>query len=462
VKKGTKLLLSYAALTLVGSAGAYMAYRNVTAAAEAAHQVWGVDYVRSRDLAVVNEAQTDVARAIHGLANRSTSLERRRQLLAETEAAFERASVSWNRYEALPRTADEDRLWQALARPWGEWRQASERFLELTTARARVQAAGVTRNDPRYKSARGLELQALVAMEAPYSATDHIIRDLDELTASLVERTGHGGEQQGRRAAALLLVGFVGALLCAIGIGAMTRQQLESHAQLRALASHLQRIREEEKTRIARDLHDDLGQLLTGLKMDLAWIEGQLEAMPPGPEVNALLDRTLAAGDLSDETIAHVQRIAAELRPAALDRLGLSAALQQEARRFRERTGIRCTTTTPELLPPHSPDVATALYRIAQEALTNVARHARASEVTIELTVADAALLLTIEDDGVGFDAGARAGSLGLLGMSERASLVHGQLEVGRRAPRGTTVSARAPLAAAGTSIAIDAMEVHA
>jgi two-component system sensor histidine kinase UhpB len=230
---------------------------------------------------------------------------------------------------------------------------------------------------------------------------------------------------------------------------AMTRSQHEAQAQLRALATRLQQVREEEKSRIARDLHDDLGQLLTGLKVDLLCLEGQLEAMPPGPQVNALLERAIAAADLADQTIAHIQRIAAELRPAALDHLGLSAALQQEARRFREKNGIRCTATAPDRLPPHSPEVATSLYRIAQEALTNVLRHAQASEVAIRLVARESALLLEVEDDGVGFDAAAKGGSLGLLGMRERALLLHGELQLRRGEQGGTIVSARLPIDAA-------------
>ena len=214
------------------------------------------------------------------------------------------------------------------------------------------------------------------------------------------------------------------------------------------LAARLQRVREEEKTRIARDLHDELGQLLTGLKMDLLWLEGRIEAMPPSVEVNALLERAVAAAELSDRTVVRVQQLASDLRPAALDRLGLGAALRQEARQFEERTSICCHVAVPEELPPHAGDTATALYRISQEALTNVARHARASNVNLRLEAVGSALILSIEDDGIGFDLGesSRPRSLGLLGMAERAELLGGGVAFAHRAPRGTVVTARVPV----------------
>lgn len=223
----------------------------------------------------------------------------------------------------------------------------------------------------------------------------------------------------------------------------------DSRSLLRALAGRLQSVREEEKARIARDLHDELGQLLTGLKMDLRWLERRLSDLPASAAVNPLVDRAVAASDLADRTVRSVQRIAAELRPGALDRLGLVPALRQEARRFQERSGLPCEARLDEAAPEPPPEVATALYRICQEALTNVTRHASATRVVVTLDAEPHGLVLRVEDDGRGFDPAAPGPeALGLLGMTERATLLGGDVAFSRRPGGGTTVTARVPLAA--------------
>lgn len=218
-----------------------------------------------------------------------------------------------------------------------------------------------------------------------------------------------------------------------------------------ALATRVQHVREEEKTRIARDLHDRLGQLLTGLKLDVLWLEERLEELPATPLLNSLVERTVAASELAEQTIAEVQRIATELRPAALDRLGLGAALQQEGRRFQGRTGIPCRVEVADQIPAVTPDAATALYRIAQESLTNVARHARASHVVVRLRADGGGVVLEIEDDGVGIEPGKadEASSIGLAGMRERAALEGGELTLHRGPAGGTRVEVHLPVQAA-------------
>ncbi len=224
----------------------------------------------------------------------------------------------------------------------------------------------------------------------------------------------------------------------------------ESREQLRALAARLQSVREEEKARMARDLHDELGQLLTGLKMDLRWLERRLSDLPASDATSPLVDRVVAASELADQTVASVQRIAAELRPGALDRLGLGPALRQEVRRFQERTGIACEGRIDEAAPEPPPEVATALYRICQESLTNVSRHAGARRVVVALSAEPPGLVLTVADDGRGLEAGPPAlgpEALGLLGMTERATLLGGDVEFALRPGGGTVVTARVPLA---------------
>jgi hypothetical protein len=225
-----------------------------------------------------------------------------------------------------------------------------------------------------------------------------------------------------------------------------------SREELRALAVRLQTAREEEKTRISRDLHDELGQLLAALKLDLRRIERRLEELDGAP-VAAALDRAVAATALLDRIQESVQRIASELRPRSMDRLGIGAALQDKAGRFAQRTGLRCEVLISGNTRRVPADAATALFRIAQEALTNVVRHAGASRIGVALTVEPECVTLKVEDDGRGLTEPAAAaaaagahGGLGLLGMRERALALGGEVRVTGAIPRGTTVTARLPL----------------
>jgi PAS domain S-box-containing protein len=223
-------------------------------------------------------------------------------------------------------------------------------------------------------------------------------------------------------------------------------QIADSHAQLRVLASHLQEVREEESRRIARTVHDEVGQLLTGIKMDLRWIEQGLEKFSHPPP-SAILDKVVEVTELVDQTVITVQRIASELRPAILDQLGLFAALRQESAQFQKRAGITCRLMAPESEPTLSPDLATTCYRITQEALTNVVRHAAASAVEIEFRRLPTEFVLEVRDNGRGIAPDAVKGihSHGLLGMQERARPHGGKVMVVPQADGGTLVRARFP-----------------
>jgi len=221
-----------------------------------------------------------------------------------------------------------------------------------------------------------------------------------------------------------------------------------SREELRALASRIEEVREEEKARLARDLHDDMGQLLTAAKMDLRFLERRIAELPADPAAGQLLDRTLEASELLDQAVASVRRIAAELRPLALDQLGLPAALRQEGRRFAERTGVATLVDAPDLAIELPPAAATALYRITQESLTNVARHAQATEVRIALAVEGGRAVLTVRDDGRGLPPPeARGHGMGLLGMRERAERLGGAVTFEPGEP-GAKVTAVLPLGA--------------
>ena len=221
----------------------------------------------------------------------------------------------------------------------------------------------------------------------------------------------------------------------------------ESSEQLRALLARLQLAQETERIRVAREIHDELGQLLTGLKMDVRWLERKLADPSLPAAFHPLLDRAVAASELADATLAVVQKIAAELRPGALDRLGLAAALTQHARRFQERTGIRCQVTLTEPGLESLAEHATELFYICVEALTNVVRHAHATEVQIRLETTAAGSVLEVCDNGVGIaeDKFGASHSLGLLGMRERAAQCGGDIVWQPCQPQGTRMTVRLP-----------------
>ena len=216
-----------------------------------------------------------------------------------------------------------------------------------------------------------------------------------------------------------------------------------SLVQLRALAARLQHVREEERTSIAREIHDELGQACTAIKMDLALIGHK--ATKRQTRLRAKVDSAI---QLVDGMIVTLRRIASELRPRTLDDLGLNAALEGQAQEFENRTRIRCRITLPKEPLVLDAERSTAIFRIFQESLTNVARHAQATRVEARLEREENQLILQIRDNGRGFDpeeAKARK-SLGLVGMQERALLLNGELKVEGVQGSGTTMTLRIPL----------------
>lgn len=207
--------------------------------------------------------------------------------------------------------------------------------------------------------------------------------------------------------------------------------------QLRKLSSHLQIVREEERKSIAREVHDELGHALTALKMEVSWLTRQID---PGNE--ALQLRGQSMGGLIDQTISTVRRISTALRPPVLDDLGLDAALEWLASDYQNRTGIRTLVTLPEEPERIRSGRASSVFRIVQEALTNVARHAHASQISISWAQDDKQIRLEIHDDGTGFDTNARSpfSGFGLLGMTERARDLDGELTLDSAPGQGTTV----------------------
>jgi len=220
-------------------------------------------------------------------------------------------------------------------------------------------------------------------------------------------------------------------------------QLKHSRDQLRALAARLQSVREEERGSIAREIHDELGQACTAIKMDLALISRKTTKRQV--QLRAKVD---SASQLVDNTIATLRRIASELRPRTLDDLGLSAALEWQAGEFESRTGIHCRVTLPQKPLALDSERSTAIFRIFQESLTNVARHAQATRVEARLEVEAQHLTFQVHDNGRGFDPEeARVHrSLGLVGMQERALLLNGNFEIAGVPGAGTTMTLRIPL----------------
>jgi PAS domain S-box-containing protein len=233
---------------------------------------------------------------------------------------------------------------------------------------------------------------------------------------------------------------------------AIERKELEE--QLRNLSAHVEAALEDERTGIAREIHDELGQSLTALKMDIAWIVRRTSPASEPLSHDALLERLAAMSELTDGVIQRVRRISAELRPGVLDDLGLVAAIEWQAGEFEQRTGTPCTVRTNGSHAPIDRSLATAVFRIFQEALTNVTRHAHAEHVEVGIEVDDAALSLAVRDDGVGItqDAAQSPKSLGLLGIRERAHRFGGFVSVGPAVPRGTLVTLRVPLVQPGAA----------
>lgn len=216
-----------------------------------------------------------------------------------------------------------------------------------------------------------------------------------------------------------------------------------SRQELRNLSAHQQTVREEERTRIAREIHDELGQTLTALKMDIAWMKGRL---PAG--VKPLHEKMRQMSTLADATIETVHRIATELRPGLLDDLGLAAAIEWQAADFQNRSGIACSALLAADDLELDRDLATALFRIFQETLTNIARHAGATRTEVRLERNGDGIVLTVADNGRGITKKQSENdrAFGIIGMRERAHLWGGELSIAGSRNEGTKVTVAIPL----------------
>jgi PAS domain S-box-containing protein len=217
----------------------------------------------------------------------------------------------------------------------------------------------------------------------------------------------------------------------------------ESSKQLRELSRHLQQVREEERTKIAREIHDELGQQLTGLKMDIAWL--MKKTGMHDPDIKNKFADTLS---LVDKTVRSIRRIATELRPSVIDDLGLNASLEWQVAEFGKRMDSEIEYENSFDDTNMNPDISIGLFRILQESLTNIAKHSGAKKIKINIGQINDAVQLTVEDDGVGFDTKAKKDQLtfGLIGIRERTSMLHGECTVFSEPATGTKIEVIIPL----------------
>ena len=218
-----------------------------------------------------------------------------------------------------------------------------------------------------------------------------------------------------------------------------------SHERLRALTGHLQCVREEERARIAREVHDELGQALTGLKLDVAWLAGQRAG------ARGVKRKLKTMSGQIDATIHAVRRISTEMRPGVLDSLGLAAAIEWQAAEFQERTEIRCELKIDVAEMIWERNFSTACFRIFQETLTNIIRHAKATQVEVRLAREEDDMVLTVRDNGRGITEKeiTHADAIGLMGMKERAARLGGEVSFHGAPGEGSTVTMRVPFPAA-------------
>jgi len=239
-----------------------------------------------------------------------------------------------------------------------------------------------------------------------------------------------------------------GKTFCAFIRNITERRQAESSLkqsseQLRELSRHLQKVREEERLRIAREIHDELGQQLTGLKMDVAWL--MRKTVQDDPVIKDKFDEALS---LVDKAVQSIRRISTELRPSVIDDLGLNAALEWQVEEIGRRMDVEIEYKNSFNDSNINPDISIGIFRIMQESLTNIVKHAAAYKINIDISQAGNAIRLIVEDDGIGFDTNAKQDQLtfGLIGIKERTSMLQGECAIYSEPNTGTRIEVSIPL----------------
>jgi PAS domain S-box-containing protein len=270
----------------------------------------------------------------------------------------------------------------------------------------------------------------------------------------IIDRSGHLRWVSGRAIPLIndegLITGYIGTISDVTRIKEAHELLKESHEalnerteQLRELSTHLHKIREDERTTIAQEIHDELGQQLTGLKMDITWIRKRIKK-----EDNTINNKLDDAILLIDETVRSIKRIAAELRPSIIDDLGIVAAIEWQIKDFADRLGIEMQYQN-DLDDEHlDPNISIGLFRILQESLTNIARHAKAKKVFISIVRSGGEVRLMIRDDGIGFDTSLKKEehTFGLLGIKERTYMMKGDCQIHSKPGEGTGIVISIPV----------------
>jgi signal transduction histidine kinase len=213
--------------------------------------------------------------------------------------------------------------------------------------------------------------------------------------------------------------------------------------KVRKLSAHFESVRENERTRVAREIHDELGQALTALKMDLSWL---CKKMPDRQEL--MRGKIEEMTELTDQIIQTVKKISSDLRPGLLDDLGLIAAIEWQIQNFQEKTGISCDVQIDQEEIDLERDISTALFRIFQETLTNIARHAKATKVNVCLELKDGELEMIVRDNGIGINQEQidNPESFGLLGIKERVGFFKGNVDINGIPDSGTVIRVKLPI----------------
>ncbi|HEX3101577.1 MAG TPA: sensor histidine kinase [Pyrinomonadaceae bacterium] len=249
--------------------------------------------------------------------------------------------------------------------------------------------------------------------------------------------------------ARLLVFAAEGTFICwLVEVRRTAVEEIKSTGEkLRALTVRQQTLRETEQKRIALEIHDELGQALTGLKMDVHWLNRTIEEQPGDIPKRLLSEKLSELLRLIDTTVSSVRRIATDIRPSVLDDFGLIAAIEWQAKEFERKSGVECVFSSDSDSLNLDSDANTAVFRIFQEALTNVTRHSQASTVHVKIGTADQSVRMSVEDDGVGIDLGTleHPHSLGILGMQERARLIGATLDIFNGANGGTSIGLTIP-----------------
>jgi signal transduction histidine kinase len=306
-----------------------------------------------------------------------------------------------------------------------------------------------------------MSLAALVTLMLAWFGTRATLRPLDALTAS-AQRLASGdlaarALQSGSPAEIARLAVAFDEMAAAVAQREVSLYEAAQSLEIRTKELHLllermDVVREEEATRIAREVHDVVGQALTALKMDVVWVKKHLAEAATEPGRERLSGRLGGSLKVVDSTIETVRSIATALRPSVLDDLGLAAAIEWQAQELCARSGLGCHVEVAQEALVIAPRCATAMFRIFQEVGTNILRHAKATEVSVRLAIEEGAVVLEVADDGVGIPAEiiASSRSLGILGIRERASQCGGNVVFAARSPRGTMVTVRIPGGAEG------------